>query len=265
MFIMKLPEIDTWKVEKFLTEFIHGYLKKAGRDRVVLGLSGGIDSAVAATLAREALGRQKVIALILPSRNTLREDLEDAQNLCQHLNIKSKLIDIAPMVTAYFEQFPHADWLRRGNKIARERMSIIYDWAAYHQALVLGTSNRTELLLGYFTKFGDGAADLEPLGNLYKNEVRQLARSLGIAAEIIDKTPSAGLWKGQTDEKELGFSYDLLDSLLYHMYEKKLSPEELVKAGFNPDTIETVSRRVKENAHKLKAAPIPHIPSRWRR
>jgi len=263
--MVKLPQIDTWKVEKLLATFVQDYLKKSGRKRVVLGLSGGLDSATAAFLAQEALGSKNVIALILPFRTSSKQDADDALDLCRILNIKCKVLDISPMVDAYLQQFPPASCQRRGNKMARERMSILYDWAAYHQALVLGTSNRTELLLGYFTKYGDGAADLEPLGNLYKTEVKQLAHSLGIPAKIIGKTPSAGLWKGQTDEKELGFSYALLDSLLYHLVDKKYNLSELVEAGFDRNQIQIIRERIENNKHKRNLPPIPVIPANWRR
>ena len=262
---MQLPTIDTWKVDRFLADFIQNYITRAGFHKVVLGLSGGLDSATAAVLAQEALGPENVIALILPAQTSSQADADDALDLCRKFRIKSRLVPVSPMLDAYFAQFPHANWLRRGNKAARERMSILYDWATYHQALVLGTGNRTELLLGYFTKYGDGAADLEPLGNLYKTEVKQLAQSLGVPEKIIRKTPTAGLWKGQTDERELGFSYPLIDSLLYHMFDKKYNSLELVGVGFEPATVKAVTERLKANEHKRKHPPIPVIPSEWRR
>jgi len=262
---MQLPKIDTWKVDRFLADFIQNYLSRSGFRKVVLGLSGGLDSATAAVLAREAIGPQNVIALILPAPTSSPRDEEDALDLCRRFKIKPRVIPVGPMIDAYFAEFPHANWLRRGNKAARERMSILYDWASYHRALVLGTSNRTELLLGYFTKYGDGAADLEPLGNLYKTEVKQLAQSLGIPDKIIRKPPSAGLWKGQTDERELGLTYPLIDSLLYYMFDKKYNDLELAGAGFDPGTIKIVTERVKANEHKRKLPPIPMIPSELRR
>lgn len=262
---MKLPQIDTWKVENFLCDFIRDYLKKSGASRVIIGLSGGIDSATAAALARVALGAENVRGLILPYHDGNHADVEDALLLCRSFKLKSRVIDISPMIKAYFRDFPRANWLRRGNKMARERMSILYDWAAYYDALVLGTGNKTELLLGYFTKHGDGAADLEPLGGLYKCEVRQLAASLGVPEKLISRTPTAGLWKGQTDEKELGFSYDLLDSLLYLMAEKNYSPARLIKEGFEAETIRTIQLRMDKNAHKLRRPPSAVIPAAWRR
>ena len=262
---MKLPQIDTWKVENYLADFIRNYLKKSGCSRIIIGLSGGIDSSTTAALAQAALGAENVRGLILPRRGGNPRDVDDALLLCRTFNLKSRVIDISPMIEAYFHNFPRAGWLRRGNKMARERMSILYDWAAYYQALVLGTSNKTELLLGYFTKHGDGAVDLEPLGGLYKTEVRQLAASLGVPEKLINRTPTAGLWKGQTDEKELGFSYDLLDSLLYLMVEKSYPHDRLLSEGFSSETIQAIQNRIDKNAHKLRLAPTPLIPKGWRK
>jgi NAD+ synthase len=262
---MKLPRIDTWQVENYLCDFIRNYLEKSGCSRVVVGLSGGIDSAATAALAQAALGSRNVRGLILPYRDGNPADVEDALLLCRTFKLKSRVIDISPMIEAYFHDFPRANWMRRGNKMARERMSILYDWAAYHDALVLGTSNKTELLLGYFTKYGDGAVDLEPLGGLYKCEVRQLASSLGVPEKLVNRTPTAGLWKGQTDEKELGFGYDLLDSLLYLRVEKNYHPSRLIEKGFTPEAIQAVQERVDRNSHKLRLPPSAVIPAAWRK
>ncbi len=262
---MKLPQIDTWEVENYLCDFIRNSLEKSGASRVIVGLSGGIDSSTTAALAQAALGSENVRGLILPYGDGNPADVEDALLLCRTFKLKSRVIDISPMIEAYFRHFPRANWLRRGNKMARERMSILYDWAGYYEGLVLGTSNKTELLLGYFTKHGDGAVDLEPLGGLYKTEVRQLAASLGIPEKLVNRTPTAGLWKGQTDEKELGFGYDLLDSLLYLMVEKNFPPARLLEEGFTPETIQAIQERIDKNAHKLRPAPTVMIPSAWRK
>ena len=261
----ELPQIDAWKAEKFLTDFIQEHLEKAGKEKVILGVSGGLDSALVAALAREALGRRRVIGLILPYQTSSPEDVRDGEHLCRMLKIRHKIIEITPMVDAYFRHFPRASLLRRGNKMARERMSILYDWAFYHGALVLGTSNRTELTLGYFTKFGDGGADLEPIGGLFKCEVRQLAHSLSLPRMIVEKAPSAGFWKGQTDEKELGFTYDLLDRLLHLFLDKKCTFRQLVDAGFPGETVTAVLSRVKNNRHKLEFPPTAAIPPQWRK
>ncbi len=261
---MKLPQIDTTKVRKFLAGFIRENLEKAGREKVVVGLSGGIDSAVAAALAREALGPENVLAFLLPYHTTPEKDREDALQLGRLLGLNPQIIDITPMVEAYFGNFPEADRMRRGNKMARERMSILYDQAAANGALVLGTGNRTELLIGYFTKYGDGGVDLEPLGGLYKTEVVQLARVLEVPDEIIDKPPTAGLWEGQTDEGELGLTYQLLDSLLYRMLDQEYNDLRLASEGFAPETIEAVRCLVRANEHKSRPPPIPVIPAGFR-
>jgi NAD+ synthase len=265
MTMNELPQIDAWRVEKFLSEFIREYTEKAGKEKVILGISGGIDSALVAALAREALGPRRVVGLILPYHSTPPEEARDAEHLCRMLKIRHKTIEITPMVDAYFSHFPRASLMRRGNKMARERMSILYDWAAYHDALVLGTSNRTELTLGYFTKFGDGGADLEPIGGLYKCEVRQLGHSLSLPRMILDKPPSAGFWKGQTDEKELGFSYNLLDRFLHLHLDKGFTPDQLVESGFPPETVVAVVRRIRANRHKLLFPPSAEIPAQWRK
>jgi len=263
--MIELPQIDAWKVEKFLSEFIQKQVESAGKEKVILGISGGIDSALTAALAREALGPRRVFGLILPYHTTPPEEARDAEHLCRMLKIRHKTIEITPMVDAYFRHFPRASLLRRGNKMARERMSILYDWALYHNALVLGTSNRTELALGYFTKFGDGGADLEPIGGLFKCEVRQLAHSFSLPRMILDKPPSAGFWKGQTDEKEMGFSYDLLDRLLHLHLDKKFTSDQLVEAGFPPETVYVVLKRVRLNRHKVVPPPSAEIPEQWRK
>ena len=263
--MIELPQIDAWKVEKYLAEFIQERVEKAGKEKVILGISGGIDSALTAALAREALGHRRVIGLILPYHTTPPEEARDAEHLCRMLQIRHKTIEITPMVDAYFRHFPRASLLRRGNKMARERMSILYDWASFHDALVLGTSNRTELALGYFTKFGDGGADVEPIGGLFKCEVRQLGYSLSLPRMILDKAPSAGFWKGQTDEKEMGFSYDLLDRFLHLHLDKKFGDDELVAAGFPPETVGAILRRIQLNRHKVDFPPTAAIPEKWRK
>ena len=230
---------------------------------MVFGLSGGLDSCVVAHLAREALGKTNSIALVLPYKITAKSDLGDANTIIETLGIESKLIDITPMVDAYFlraglDDGPdtRAKRIRRGNMTARERMAILYDHAKEYNALVLGTGNKTERLLGYFTRYGDGAYDINPIGSLYKTQVRQIARYLGAPQRVIDKPPTAGLWPGQTDEGELGFLYQDVDRLLYCMVDRKLPDAGLKKMGFTKDFIKVVKSRLAKNRYKIEPAPI---------
>jgi NAD+ synthase len=200
---------------------------------VVVGLSGGIDSSLAAALAARALGPDRVHGFLLPYRTSSRESERDARAVAEHLHVPHRVIDISPMVDAYFSAAePDAPADRRGNKMARERMTILFDQAKKLDALVLGTSNKTEILLGYSTVFGDNASSLNPLGDLYKCQIWQLSRHLELPAEVIDKAPSADLWPGQTDEGELGFSYEMADEVLHLLFDMGLRPEEVAARGY---------------------------------
>jgi len=270
--------INCERVKRVLVEFIRKTIEKSGFQRAVLGLSGGIDSTVVAYLAVEALeDPRNVYALIMPYRFYQSESVKHARLVARKLGINSQMIRIEPMIEEYFRKFSYRrirshsilggegarvkalEYLRRGNKMARERMSILYDWALSLRALVLGTSNRTELIMGYFTKYGDGGVDLEPLGNLYKTQVRQLARYLGVPEGIIKMRPSAGLWPGQTDEGELGISYDELDRILYYMFDKKFTTKKLLTLGFSIENIEKVKNFVRNSEHKRRLPPVARI------
>ena len=220
-----------------LASFIRDAVETSGTQGVVVGLSGGIDSALAAALAVRALGAEQVHAFVLPYRTSRPESEQDARAVAEHLRIGLRSIDISPMVDAYFQFEPEASQERRGNKMARERMTILFDQAKKLDALVLGTSNKTEILLGYSTVFGDNASSLNPLGDLYKCQVRQLARHLELPARIVDKVPSADLWPGQTDEDELGFSYETADEVLYLLFDLGLRPEEVIERGYDEDAV----------------------------
>src|SRR5258706_2333415 len=204
------PELrlDAAVTSALLIDFIRRETRKAGFRRAVLGLSGGVDSALAALLAARALGPRNLHCVLLPYRSSSPGSLRDALRVAQLVGSRATRIGITPMIDAYFGRHGRVPRLRRGNKIARERMAVLYDLSARDRALVLGTSNKTELLLGYGTVHGDLASGLNPLGDLYKTQVRRLALHLGLPADLAGRTPTADLWKGQTDEAEIGYSYD---------------------------------------------------------
>ncbi|HEY3568504.1 MAG TPA: NAD+ synthase [Thermoanaerobaculia bacterium] len=233
-------ELNAPLAEAVLTSFIRDAVETSGTQGVVVGLSGGIDSSLSAALAARALGPERVHGFLLPYRTSSPESERDARAVAEHLGIPHRVIDISPMVDAYFAIEPDAPADRRGNKMARERMTILFDQAKKLDALVLGTSNKTEILLGYSTVFGDNASSLNPLGDLYKHQIWQLSRHLGLPAEVIDKAPSADLWPGQTDEGELGFSYETADEVLYLLFDLGLRPEEVAARGYE----ERVVRRI---------------------
>ncbi|HEY9423031.1 MAG TPA: NAD+ synthase [Thermoanaerobaculia bacterium] len=234
--------------EAVLISFIRDAVENAGSQGVVVGLSGGVDSALSTALAARALGPERVHAFLLPYRTSSPESERDARAVAEHLGVPHRLIDISPMIDAYFAVEPDADPGRRGNKMARERMTILFDQAKKLNALVLGTSNKTEILLGYSTVFGDNASSLNPLGDLYKGQVWQLARHLGLPAQVIDKAPSADLWPGQTDEGELGFDYGTADEVLHLLFDQGLRPEEAAARGYD----ERAVRRIVELERRFR-------------
>ncbi|TCS96474.1 NAD+ synthase [Hazenella coriacea] len=248
--------LDEPLVTDLLVTSLREEVEKAGFHKVILGLSGGIDSALSLYLATEAFGKENVIAVCMPYHTSDPASLEDAQVAIEELGVHSLIIDITPQIDPYFdEHFPEASPLRRGNKMARERMSILYDLSVDFEALVVGTSNRTELLLGYGTQYGDGASAVNPIGDLYKTQVRQLSAFLGVPEQIIIKPPSADLWENQTDEGELGFTYLDVDRLLYYMIDKRYTLEQLSELQFTEDFISQVSRRIIRNQYK-RTMPI---------
>jgi len=247
---------------KILTAFIREELSKFGFKKAILGLSGGLDSAVCASLAAKALGAKNVTGLILPYGKSFSEDVRDALRAAERLNIRHQIIDIRAMVDAYFEKYPPDNRVLRGNKMARERMSILYDVSARERALILGTSNKTELLIGYGTIHGDMASGINPMGDLYKTQVRQLARYLNVPSNIQKKRPSAGLWTGQTDEGEIGMTYAEMDEILYYLVDERESKEQLLAHGFREEKIEKIMSMIKHSEFKRKLPPIPKISSR---
>jgi len=249
-------------VRKILVRFIQNEVQKVGFERVVLGLSGGVDSSLVATLASQALGPKNVLAVFMPYKTSDPKSRSDALQVVQQLGIDQLEVDITPQIDAYFERFPDADQRRRGNKMARERMTILYDQSSAFRALVIGTSNKTELLLGYGTIYGDMASALNPVGDLYKTQVWQLADALGVPTAIVQKAPSADLWSGQSDETELGFAYRMVDQLLYYLVDRRYSKEELVRLGFEAAFIDDIIRRVRDNQYKRRLPVIAKLSSR---
>lgn len=243
-------------------EFIQRTLQAAGRSKLVLGLSGGIDSAVAAGLAVRALGPDQVLGVMMPYSTSSAASLSDAQAVAHTLGIETEKVEIAPMADAFLATVPGADRIRRGNIMARCRMIVLYDRSARDQALVLGTGNRTEALLGYTTMFGDNACALNPIGQLYKTEIRLLCSWLKLPESVLTKAPSADLWAGQSDEQELGFSYAEVDHLLQAMIDLQQADGDLVAAGFEPDMVAKVRQRVGAMAFKRQLAPVAAFPGR---
>jgi NAD+ synthase len=247
---------------KILTGFIRTEITRTGFKRGVLGLSGGIDSALACFLAAEALGPENVLAVRMPYQTSSADSLEDAQKVIDTTGVQSLTVPITAMVDPLFERFPEMDPLRKGNIMARTRMIVLYDQSEAFNGLVVGTGNKTEILLGYTTLFGDSANALNPIGDLYKTQLRQLSRAVGVPETIIDKAPSADLWAGQTDEGELGFTYAEVDQLLYLLIDQRYTPQECVEAGFGEPFVRTVVERVRRNHFKRILPPIAKLSNR---
>ncbi|MDB4911877.1 MAG: NH(3)-dependent synthetase, partial [Gemmatimonadetes bacterium] len=235
--------IDGALTEGWLTTFIRDELAQRNYEKGIVALSGGLDSAVTAFLAVRAMGADKIVGVRLPYRTSSPESLEHAQMVIDALGIEARTLDISASVDGYLASEPEADETRRGNVMARVRMIATFDLGARYKALPLGTSNKTERLLGYFTWHGDDAPPVNPLGDLYKTQVRQLARHLGVPAPILAKAPSADLVHGQTDEGDLGITYELADEIL-HWLLSGFSAEELTARGFDAKEVDTVRRRL---------------------
>src|SRR3989337_2351512 len=249
-------------LRQILVSFIRNEVEKVGVHRVVVGLSGGVDSALSAMLATEALGPANVLAVLLPYKSSHPDSRTPGEMIVGMTGIESVGVDISPQIDAYFERFPDADARRRGNKMARERMTVLYDHSARWNALVLGTSNKTELLLGYGTLYGDMASAINPLGDLYKTQIWALAEAVGVPEVIVQKQPSADLWAGQTDEGELGFSYREVDKLLYLMVDERYSRPELITGGFAEKFIDEVTLRILNSQFKRRLPVIAKVSQR---
>lgn len=260
--IDKSIKIDCKHVSKILRNFVQKSVHDAGKEKVVIGVSGGLDSATSAFIAQRALGSENVHAILMPYKTSSDASLRDAQSVIDKLGTPSIRIEITDMIDAYFAKFPEMDKLRKANKMARERMSVLFDQSAALNALVLGTSNRTEIGLGYGTIYGDMACALNPLGDLYKTQVRQLAKYLEVPQPILDKKPTADLWPGQTDEGELGFTYAEVDRLLYLVLDKNYTLPELLRAGFSKNFIEDVYGKIHRSEFKRRLPKIAKIRKR---
>ncbi len=242
--------LDNSEVTETLCDFLSSETGNAGYNGVVVGLSGGIDSSTAAFLAVEALGPENVIGVLMPYRTSRPESREDALILAAALGIRHIEVEITPMVDPYLSLHPEMDKIRRGNVMARERMIVLYDQSCAHDCLVMGTGNKTEYLLGYTTLWGDMACGINPIGDLYKTQVRSLARHLGVPRAIIEKPPSADLWTGQTDEGELGFTYEEIDGLLLRLVDWRMSPDTLEEEGYEGALIRRVIGMIRNSRHK---------------
>ena len=254
--------IDTDVARRVIAEFIRGQLRQAGFDRAVLGLSGGIDSALVAYLTAEAIGADKLLTVLMPYKTSSPDSQSDAEEVVRRLGTPSELVDITPMVDGFFGTDSDASSLRRGNFMARQRMAVLYDRSVTWGGLVVGTGNKTESLIGYTTIFGDNACAFNPIGDLYKSQVRQMAAAMRVPDQIIRKAPSADLWPGQTDETEGGFDYPTLDRLLFWRIDKRRSIDEVVALGFPRETVERVDRMVAGAEFKRQVPPIAKLGPR---
>jgi NAD+ synthase len=254
--------INTELARQILTGFIRAEITRSGFSHAVIGLSGGIDSALSCYLAAEALGPENVLAVRMPYRTSSPDSLEHAQMVINALGVQSLTIPITDMVEPLLNCFPEMSPMRGGNIMARARMIVLYDQSEAYHGLVIGTGNKTEILLGYTTLYGDSANALNPIGDLYKTQVRQMAHVMGIPTPILEKAPSADLWTGQTDEGELGFTYEEVDKLLYLLVDQRYTPEDCLAAGFGKPFVEAVVRRVQRNHFKRILPPIAKLTNR---
>jgi NAD+ synthase len=264
----ELPDellIDTSVARRIIGEFLRGHLRQTGFERLLLGLSGGLDSALVAFLVAEAVGAERLLCVLMPYRTSSPASQADAESVVAILGCASRVIDISPIVDGYFEGPLSEEEVssgRRGNLAARARMAVLYDQSVPWNGLVCGTSNKTEALLGYTTIFGDSAAALMPIGDLYKSQVRQLAAEMGVPEAILHKPPTADLWPDQTDEGELGYTYAELDRLLYWMVDRRRSKSELVEIGFEAVLIDHVERLVAQSEYKRQTPPVAKLTAR---
>ena len=260
-----LPAIEPAQAVEVITGFIRAQLAQTGFGRIVLGLSGGVDSATVAFLCARAVNPDNILAVRMPYRTSSGDSETDALRVVAAIGCRTELVEITPMVDpmlALIQTDGEAANVRRGNVMARQRMIVLYDRSAAFDALVAGTSNKTEALLGYGTLHGDMAAAFGPIGDLYKTQLRAVATELGVPGEILDKPPSADLWPGQTDEGELGRSYDALDRTLFALVDRRWTVDRCVRAGLDRGLVEWVARRVAQMEYKRQTPPVAKVSLR---
>lgn len=249
-------------VKKFIVHFIREEVRSNKFEKVVIGLSGGLDSALVAFLSVEALGNENVINILLPYKLSAPESLEHAMLIKDILKTPYEIVDISDIADEYIERTPDMDRIRVGNLLSRIRMSILFDKARANDALVMGTSNKSEIMLGYTTWYGDMASGLYPIGDLYKTQIFELSKFMELPEPIISKAPSADLWPGQTDEGELGDTYISLDSILSLYIDERKTPEEIIKMGFDETLVQNVIRRVITTQFKRTLPPVAKFSMR---
>ncbi len=254
--------INTDLTRQVLTGFIRTEITRAGFVHAVINLSGGLDSSVSCYLAAEAMGAENVLVLRLPYKTSTPDSADHAQLVIDALGVNSLTIPITAMADGLIDLYPDMDRIRQGNIMARMRMIVLYDQSQAFKALPVGTGNKTEILLGYTTLYGDSACAINPLGDLYKTQVRQLAKAVGVPQVILDKPPTADLWLGQTDEGELGFTYDEVDQLLYLLVDQRYRPEDCVEAGFAENFVSLVMEKVRRNQFKRLMPPVAKLTNR---
>ena len=255
-------DINTDLAAEIISGFIHSETTRAGFSKAVIGVSGGVDSALSCFLAARALGGENVLAVRMPYKTSSQASLDHAQLVIDKTGVQSMTIPISDIADGLINQFPDMPKVRQGNIMARARMIVLYDRSVAFNGLVVGTGNKTEILLGYSTVYGDSACAFNPVGDLYKAQVRQLSRALGVPDVIIDKAPTADLWAGQTDEGELGFTYAEVDQLLYLLVDERYTPDECIQAGFDKKFVETVVKRIQRSHFKRIMPPIAKISNR---
>ncbi len=254
--------INSKMVRELLVRFIKDETEKVGYKRLVVGLSGGVDSALSSVLAAEAIGKENLLCVVLPFKSSSRESVNDAKLLVDKFGLRTETVDITSSADALINRDPAMINVRLGNILARIRMTVLYDISARDNALVLGTSNKTELLLGYGTLFGDMAHAINPIGDLYKTQVWQLAKYVGVPEKIVKKKPTADLWEGQTDEGELGYTYQDIDKVLYLLVDQKMKIDDVIELGYPQQIVRDLYRKIMRSQFKRRPPIIAKVGHR---
>jgi NAD+ synthase len=255
-----LSQKDLLEVSHNITRFVSNYVKSSGAKGLVMGLSGGLDSALALELCAKAVGSKRVLGLALPTSATPPGDVSDAVSHASSLGVECKVISIDPLMESYAKLLPEAGDRAKGNLTARIRMGILYHFAASKDSLVIGTSDRSEIMIGYYTKWGDGGSDLLPIAGLYKTQVRELADHLGVPKQIIEKKSSPRLWPGQLAELEIGMSYEGIDPILYLLMDKKMKLREVAKKlDISLASVRKIESMIEKSAHKRSMPPAARV------